>query len=1625
MADAYKGLTIRIGGETTGLQKALQAVNSAASQTQKQLSRLKQAAKMDPGNMGILDEQIEAVGQRAVEASARLKQLKSALSDVAGQKVTLLGGKESTKTIGELASETKNAALRAAEAKKSYNEVTSELAKMYAPIDKAARATDEFGQKWKDLHNGKEFKTSDLIDEQGIDAAMSKLRELNLITEDEEQSIRELRASWEQAFDENEIAKSVAGMKDLENEITRAAAQAKSFATEFTNLTRVKFSNQFGEGIDDQLTRINTAAQRTEETMRRMKSAFDVDPSNVGAATEYMRSLSDSTELAQQRADLLRQKLARMDAAGIGDLADDTRDVALEAENAAAKYEEVTTELLRMQGILETLNSRKNTMDLLGETDAEEYQKLNSEITQVTAKVDQLTAAQNEAERAFNSAVSVDEYRKTQAAVAEAEAQVEKYNNQLKETTNAKINTGAFTTLGLTLSTTVTPALVQVGRAAIDSANTFDSAYRDMRKTVDGTEEQFEELRQAAIDFSMTHVTSADQILSIQAIGGELGVATEDLKTFAETVSNLDVATNLNADEAATSLGQLDNIMNDLSGETYQNFSDALVRLGNNGASTEDQIADIATRIGAMGSILGFTTPEVLAWASSIASTGQNAEAAGTAVANTMSDIETAVAKGGDSLQAFAEVAGMSAEEFASSWKTDPSSTMKAFIEGLNNIEQNGGSATKTLDDLGITAARQVQAIEGLMQTVGGLDDNLQMSNDAWNGVSDQWGKAGDAAREADSKAEGFSGSLSRLQNVAQNTAATIGSAVEPAFKVLADVLSEAGEWFNDLPTGIQQVIVALGGITAALGPMTLLVNGVGEFVDKIKAANGPVKTITEAMGHLGANGTAAQRGISALSGALGGLGPLIAGLGITAVVGLIADMSQKAEEAAQHEETMKNATEGLADACQVASTSMADMSEDTQWIGDRVRESGDDIDEYAQGLSDLADSFDSLNEQTAGGLIGLQNAKQAIQDFGDRGDLTANQVGQLKAAVQLVNDSLGTNYQVVRNGDGVYQVLKDGVAGVKDEIYELIDAQMQQMQIDAQMQKLESLYEQQAKGLSVYNDALQVANDAQAKYNDLYNQYRDQGYDPKTAEDAAKIASGIEDANSQLSEARDLLNSTDEQIQGVTDSIGNMTDAAQGAYEGFDQLVMEKFNDFFDGNTDVMLDFSDALEASGHSIEEFANLNSSQLSTLTSTWSETGGDINQIMTDMGIHFNQTAQSFQDSISSMADGQMADMLSGIGINLYDLSEAMANAGISTEQMSNISQEQFALMATNCGGDVNRLIAMIANYNGQPIYNKDGTINVNDVRLLDAQNNVYVWNGTELKTLSGQVVVQKESLEDAQGDVYTWNDEGQLVNKNGEIVVDSTQIQLANGEIATYNNGQLVTQTGEVIVGFQTLTDCNGAMVEYNGTKLNTIKGQVDVDYKDVTNAISQLKNLSGYNGTTVTTYVNTVRTTTNRTVNETVNTTSAVGGGGSGVVKSASRMSAPMSLAASRAVNAAPIGDTTHAVVSSAVPSQQYAAMARSIASNPTVLSQAASNIASSVLSTSKAATTRNSGVAAQNDGSYTGDKRSIRRASKAVGTYVEKVEINQKVITPNEDIYVSAPIAARSAAREIGRLGR
>ena len=225
--------------------------------------------------------------------------------------------------------------------------------------------------------------------------------------------------------------------------------------------------------------------------------------------------------------------------------------------------------------------------------------------------------------------------------------------------------------MGDMLTKSVTVPMVAMGTYAAQAAINFDTALANVRKTSDLTEQQLQKLGDSALDLSTKQPVTAEMILNIEALGAQLGVADDELESFAKTVSGLDIATNMDFETAGKEMAQFANITQ-MSQDKFQNYGSTIVDLGNHLATTEKDISNMALRLAGVSSAANFSQAEILGMSGAMSSLGIKAEAGGSAMTRIIQDISKNVANGTDKVQEYARVAGISAEEFANKWKTKP-----------------------------------------------------------------------------------------------------------------------------------------------------------------------------------------------------------------------------------------------------------------------------------------------------------------------------------------------------------------------------------------------------------------------------------------------------------------------------------------------------------------------------------------------------------------------------------------------------------------------------------------------------------------------------------------------------------------------------------------------------------------------------------------------------------------------------------------------------------------------------------------------------------------------------------------------------------------------------------------
>lgn len=463
---------------------------------------------------------------------------------------------------------------------------------------------------------------------------------------------------------------------------------------------------------------------------------------------------------------------------------------------------------------------------------AQKQKLLADQVENTREKLSRLKDVQAQVNQQFQEGkISEEQYRAFQRELIKTESQLKEYEKQLRAVNlqnhefNQKMQEAGeklqdvgkkLTDVGKTLSTRLTAPLAAFGGVAAKSAIDFESAFAGVRKTVDATEQEFAALSKGIRDMAREIPASAVEIAGVAEAAGQLGIQNEHILSFTRTMIDLGESTNMSAEEAATALARLANITQ-MSQDQFDRLGSTIVALGNNLATTEKEIVEMGLRLAGAGKQVGMTEAEILSLAGALSSVGIEAQAGGSAFSRVMVQMQLAAETGGKKLEQFAAVAGMSAEQFAQQFRENAAGALIAFISGLQRTEEQGISAIKVLDDMGITEVRMRDA---LLRAAGAGDlfaESIKLGTQAWEeNVA--------LTREAEQRYKTTESQLAIMRNKLQEVAITFGEILLPPLLAVVEKVGDFADWLANLSPTTQRTIVVIGGLVAALGPALLLI---------------------------------------------------------------------------------------------------------------------------------------------------------------------------------------------------------------------------------------------------------------------------------------------------------------------------------------------------------------------------------------------------------------------------------------------------------------------------------------------------------------------------------------------------------------------------------------------------------------------------------------------------------------------------------------------------------------------------------------------------------------------------------------------------------------------------------
>lgn len=351
----------------------------------------------------------------------------------------------------------------------------------------------------------------------------------------------------------------------------------------------------------------------------------------------------------------------------------------------------------------------------------------------------------------------------------------------------------------------------------IKAAMDYETAMAQISRTSGIAGSALEAVRNQFIDLAQTIPTSFANLSEIGTLGGQLNIPAANLANFTKTVAQFTTTTNVAVEQSATAFGRLDALLPDVQGN-YEALGSSILNVGINSVATETEIINTTNQIAAAGSQAGLAASEIIGLAASFASLGVAPEAARGTTIRFFSEINTALAEGGDNLEKFATLSGKSVSQFQSDWSQDAGGAFLELLDGMKQLGAEGTNVESVLRDMGITAVRDINALLKLSQNAEIVASNFGYAAEGFDEAT-QLGAAFEV------QAATLASKLQVLANSVQAFFAEMGAGGIPVLGKIVDGLAGLVSFLTDLAKvpAVQYAAALVGGLTALTAVLSLV----------------------------------------------------------------------------------------------------------------------------------------------------------------------------------------------------------------------------------------------------------------------------------------------------------------------------------------------------------------------------------------------------------------------------------------------------------------------------------------------------------------------------------------------------------------------------------------------------------------------------------------------------------------------------------------------------------------------------------------------------------------------------------------------------------------------------------
>ena len=760
--------------------------------------------------------------------------------------------------------------------------------------------------------------------------------------------------------------------------------------------------------VEKSSVRLDSALLNTSKSSAEAAASLSkLSGNSTGAVTPsrlLADAMSDQARKLEQAAEKARNK-ANIDAQAAAEAKRFHESLKSQLMTVDKVTDSMNDEVVQAQKTSESLEkvAQKSEKKAKKAEEAAAAARKNASATEASAQAEEkMYAASNKAANAEQKVA--DALNKSEREAKEYGEALQKASGESETLGNKAANAGeliqdAFATIGVVAALNkIKDGFVSAASAAIE----FESAVTGVYKTVDGTEEQLAEISSDIKEMSLVIPSSTTEIAGVAESAGQLGIATENITDFTEVMINLGESTNLSSEQAASSLAKFSNITN-MSADNYENLGSAIVALGNNFATTEADIVEMSTRMASAGTLAGMSESDILGLSAAMSSVGIEAEAGGSAMSKLMTDIQVAVETGNSSLEDFASVAGVSCEQFSDMFEHRAVDALYSFIDGLNDVERNGETATVILENMGISEVRLSNAVKSLANNSSGLAGAVSLAGEAWEENTA-------LANEANTRYGTLESRLTMTQNAANNLKIAIGDTLTPTIGAFADMGTSALTWMTDFAEKHPVVVEGITGITVA---------GAG-FIGTVTVAAAAVKALNIVTNTF--NLTLSKTKVGLIIGGVATAGAAIGGLihHFNSAEDAVEDYNGTLEQCRIEIDSTETAYANVCKLYGENSEAAKSLSKELDTLNAQYEKGGGVAEEMEQKITELSDSYNSLTSEIDNSYKSIDQSEQSglvaiaqLTALSDKAQITNTDLDLMANYADYLNDTFNCNIEV------------------------------------------------------------------------------------------------------------------------------------------------------------------------------------------------------------------------------------------------------------------------------------------------------------------------------------------------------------------------------------------------------------------------------------------------------------------------------------------------------------------------------------------------------------------------------------------------------------------------------------